>query len=358
MFDYVIHVGAHRTGTTQLQSFCTKNAEMFASASIDIVQPPITRENISRSLVRSNVRTLYSEENLLGTMEENVIERSLYPKIVQHLSQRNPEVFNAQALLISIREIGQWWSSALAYLIVRGQPIPSEQHIEEIAQCSRSWSNVIDELIELFPRAQIFVREHEWHKGNPKRFLQEVTKWPEFKLAKQANGIRNASPSTNKIAEALANRGRYTEMDKLSGGERFVPFSPHQLAQMKRRYLSDIKKISEERKIHFIRDERSIETMLGKTTDSPAAVRAISLTPKVLRKPKICFLHIGKTGGTFIKNLVSESTNAREDVFLGGHADTLTSTIGKFGSDRKLAFFFREPSERFISGFLSRLAAR
>ncbi len=82
-----------------------------------------------------------------------------------------------------------------------------------------------------------------------------------------------------------------------------------------------------------------------------------------MQTPKICLIHVGKTGGTYIKGiirLVSGTTITREpqiindNLVLLGHK-TLTETANMYGEDHRFAFIFREPTERFISGFHSRL---
>lgn len=70
---------------------------------------------------------------------------------------------------------------------------------------------------------------------------------------------------------------------------------------------------------------------------------------------KICFLHIGKTGGTYIKSILKKQAGQDNRLFVGEHIDTLSSTKSTYGADRKLAFTFRNPKLRFVSGFNSRL---
>ena len=81
-----------------------------------------------------------------------------------------------------------------------------------------------------------------------------------------------------------------------------------------------------------------------------------------MHTPKTCLIHVGKTGGTYIKDIIRHATGktvAREpqiindNLVLLGHK-TLTETANMYGEDHRFAFIFREPTERFISGFYSR----
>ena len=76
-----------------------------------------------------------------------------------------------------------------------------------------------------------------------------------------------------------------------------------------------------------------------------------------------CLIHIGKTGGTFIKASILNSLDQPKakapqilpnNLVLLGH-QSLKKTETLYGENHKFAFVFRDPTERFISGFYSRL---
>lgn len=70
----------------------------------------------------------------------------------------------------------------------------------------------------------------------------------------------------------------------------------------------------------------------------------------------LCLLHIGKTGGTYLKSVLEHNKMALpETLRVLDHRDTIRSTRQKFGVNRRIAFVFRDPTERFVSGFDSRL---
>jgi len=70
----------------------------------------------------------------------------------------------------------------------------------------------------------------------------------------------------------------------------------------------------------------------------------------------ICLLHIGKTGGTYLRSLLRYNSGRwTKPLKLLRHSATLVNTAENFGDDRKLAFTFRDPTERFVSAFYSRM---
>jgi len=73
-------------------------------------------------------------------------------------------------------------------------------------------------------------------------------------------------------------------------------------------------------------------------------------------QPPICVFHIAKTGGTYLRNVAkrNEKYLSGRTLFLN-HRSTLFTTSEEYGSNRKFAFVFRNPEERFVSAFYSRL---
>ena len=69
----------------------------------------------------------------------------------------------------------------------------------------------------------------------------------------------------------------------------------------------------------------------------------------------ICLLHIGKTGGSFLRSILKTVESLPANLHILKHSDTLESTRRRFGDDRQLAFVVREPKSRFVSAFNSRM---
>lgn len=75
-----------------------------------------------------------------------------------------------------------------------------------------------------------------------------------------------------------------------------------------------------------------------------------------METPPICLLHIGKTGGSYLKSVLKHNADILpSNLRLLKHNATLMGTREKLGANRKLAFIVRNPEARFISAFNSRL---
>lgn len=69
----------------------------------------------------------------------------------------------------------------------------------------------------------------------------------------------------------------------------------------------------------------------------------------------ISYLHIGKTGGNSIKNYLSQLGESAQDNFTVYPHKTKLNEMLQQNKSAQIAFVFREPTKRFISGFNSRL---
>jgi hypothetical protein len=70
----------------------------------------------------------------------------------------------------------------------------------------------------------------------------------------------------------------------------------------------------------------------------------------------ICLMHIGKTGGSFLRSIIRHNVDVgTSDLRLLKHQGNLRSSARHHGATRKLAFVIRDPETRFLSGFYSRL---
>ncbi|MEM9582937.1 MAG: hypothetical protein AAGA08_07450 [Pseudomonadota bacterium] len=73
------------------------------------------------------------------------------------------------------------------------------------------------------------------------------------------------------------------------------------------------------------------------------------------RQPKLCILHVGKTGGSYLRSILRHNrANWSRPLQLLRHSATMANTLENFGETRQVAFTFRNPTDRFVSAFYSR----
>lgn len=346
----VLHIGAHRTGTTSLQRFLIDNTDVLSAANISVLCPPDSRENqYSHGIAKktqslsesSSARLVVSEENLLGTMEHNIATNTLYPNAISAL-RKVEAVFQPDVVILTIRTLVQWWSSAIVFGVSRSAlPFPSKLCISEICKSERSWLDVVKDVQTVFPQAQLVVREFSHMSDNPKRFLKLATGWPEWDNTKLNRRVHNRGLGSEEVVSLLLDRGEFDALKRLFENGNGAIFSTSQQANLNAKFERDLLEIRNLLGNSFLED--------SKNQSSRAAIK------KSLSVRKKVFLHIGKTGGTFLKSIAKASCCEQNDLHLGSHGETLINSVKNFGQNRKLAFFFRHPEERFQSGFMSRM---
>lgn len=344
----VLHLGAHRTGTTGLQNFLNANSAAFGQAGIRSFCPPRSREVPISSIPMQSDRLIVSEENLIGTMEDCIMQCSLYPTAAERLTRKIEFASKVDTVYFSIRDLAAWWTSAITFCLARNTPLPSVEQVRRIALDTRSWSDVIKDVRKAFPNAKIVVREFNWKPENPKQQLKRLTKWPEFQSGVQKRKKHNARPNFDRVVAALIERGESESLSRLPSSDEVHFFEPAQVNDLSKKYLQDLEWIAAQDDIEFWAQEPKIPEVKSR--------RSLSKSPEMRpEKECVCFLHIGKTGGTFLKSIFARRPSTKYSVNFCQHRDTLVSTVEDYGRDRMLAFCFRQPTKRFVSGFLSRL---
>lgn len=345
----LIHIGAHRTGTTSAQNFLKKNGDLLRCSGIDVKIPPVTRAS-SYSEMDSSVYTIVSEENILGRMEKNVTSMTLYPDLAYRFGSHSEKLKNVDTVLLSIRDLREWWRSVILFSCGRELPFPNSEIIDQIAKNKRSWVHVVEEIKRNFPNAKLFVHEFGWKQGNPKQLFRRVTGLKIFDDCKNEHHRHNKSPSIELFREKLLKRDDYESLSRLENCIWPDIFSDVQLRLLEERYLRDCDTFRSSADIEFLAcDRNEVSQEDGEITEK-------TLAPAKRRKlDHTCLLNISKAGSEIFRNRVGSENLTRSGIELCNHDETIASTRSKFGADRSLMIFFRDPLDRFYDNFVSRL---
>ena len=286
--EFVLHLGAHRTGTTALQQACSRNAGRLARAGQAFWGPKVTRErgldsfftiagraasddraaremHRIREAVRQDIRELQergvrrllvSEENLPGSMVGNLRGRALYPKArarvaaIRELFPRPPG-----AVYFSIRSYADYWASAYAFAALRNDLPAFGDLREDLAASRRGWRDVLADLRAALPESPVFVWVHERAPQVLPGVLARML-GPVAGRMRLPEGLSNASPSAEALARGLRLR---KECPGLSGRELrerleaeegpdsppFAPFSPDQQAALEARFAAEVRALED-----------------------------------------------------------------------------------------------------------------
>lgn len=199
----ILHVGAHRCATTSFQDYMRFNAPVLSRQGLAVWGPDRTRDGLfhgiqpsptamgaqaaKRAQGRLRLRLdqvqasgaqtlLISDENMIGSVRENLRLAGLYSGIGERLA-RFHEAFDGRisGLAINLRSLETYWTSALTYAVARGHPVPSAGQLDRIIENSRSWRDVLTDIACSMPDIAIRVLPFETFGGRPEQQLHMLT---------------------------------------------------------------------------------------------------------------------------------------------------------------------------------------
>ena len=263
--DVILHIGAHRCATTSFQHYLRQNRDTLAAQGLGFWGPRRTRTGLfhgivpgpgaatGRDLYRRGVgrvqmhltrnaglgvrSLLVSDENMLGSMRENVGVADLYCGAGERMA-RYGEAFDGRIrhVVLNIRSLDSYWASALGYGLARGRGLPGAATLARLAAPRRSWRDVITDMACALPGATIWVLPFETFAGRPEAQLAAIAGIIAPKP--HARDWLNATPRLPKLralARELAQDWRLPD-----GDGRWHPFSARQVAVLREIYADDL----------------------------------------------------------------------------------------------------------------------
>ena len=266
VMDVILHLGAHRTATTTFQHYMRDYVEDLNNSNVEFWGPQISRRSVFPGLFRSSAaakgrnvalhaqgrirmfamqakargiqQLLVSDENLLGSCNQNLKAEQLFPAAGERIA-RVSSAFGGRVrrIVLSIRAQDLWWASACALTVSRGHPVPNAARLEAIACSRRTWRDVITDLACAAPGADIEVMPFEAHAGRPERVLAAALECDAPTDAKKR--WLNRSPDLRALRTALKEQGSDPELLPHGTG-RWQPFDEEQAARLRENYADDM----------------------------------------------------------------------------------------------------------------------
>jgi hypothetical protein len=260
----ILHIGAHRTGTTSFQAYMRGHSDALGRDGIGFWGPARTRKGLFSGiqpgpgitveaarrargrillhLDKAERRGLHSlvisDENMMGSTRLNLRTQSLYPDVGERLA-RYVAAFDGRidAVALSVRALDHFWTSTAGYGVLRGHQVPTADHLDCIANRQRSWRDVVGDVSCAAPRAAIKVLPFERFAGRADRFAASVldTRAP----TDTDPHWLNRGPSAGAVRDCLAERGSDPRAVPKSEG-RWSPFDDSQRAALREAYADDM----------------------------------------------------------------------------------------------------------------------
>lgn len=260
----ILHIGAHRTGTTSLQAYIRRHADQLRACGVAFWGPQRTRKGLFSGIqptagldldaarkargrimlqldkaARSGVKTLLvSDENLMGSVRMNMRTGRLYPDVGERLS-RYICGFDGTVdkVVMSVRSLDQYWSSAIAYGVGRGQRLPTLARCRAIANSPRSWRDVIGDVACAAPKSEVDVMPFEVSSARPDALIAACT--GQAAPYDHSPEWLNRRPNTAQLRALLIERGEDVG-DVPDTNERWNPFDAPARAALRETYADDM----------------------------------------------------------------------------------------------------------------------
>lgn len=266
--EVILHIGAHRTGTTTLQRLLEQNAHNLRQIGVTAWTPRTTRAGMFDAMlkppvewtpeVRTRIRRdmgriavemerlrqagqrvlIVSEENMIGNCRANCARTRLYPLISERL-----QVFRAvfgkhtTRVCMGIRRYDAWWASALSYGIPVGFDYPDDAALDRMVTQPRTWTKIIREVGRVFRGADLVVWDFDDVIGQADAQFAALTGGRFRGGFRVRDGHHHRSPAPDALRQVLADRGVAAELATDRG--RFMPFGTNHRAAMAQAFAED-----------------------------------------------------------------------------------------------------------------------
>ena len=181
MKEIILHLGAHRTGSTHVQGVMGKNAALLAQAGIGAPPQPLIKAAFTKPLGRrlpmipggfsklmkesglSGLDTIViSDENLLGFLNNIFAHGLFYPETARRLRRLQQMLPVAPSkVVIAIRPYDSYFASAYGRWISPGRMVlPRATVAELVLGLTRGWSDVLTDVATAFPTAELVISEY------------------------------------------------------------------------------------------------------------------------------------------------------------------------------------------------------
>ncbi|WP_299282566.1 hypothetical protein [uncultured Tateyamaria sp.] len=260
----ILHIGAHRTGTTSFQTVMRKRCRSGVDPSVGFWGPMRTRKGLftgiqptpglgksasrrarGRILLQmekarqAGVKTLIvSDENMMGMPGLNLRTGHLYSDVGERLA-RHVAAFDGHVnkVVLSVRAQDHYWTSLAAFAITRGHNVPDAAQAGRMVHSPRTWRDVIADVACAAPDAKIEVTPFETTMGRADTVLG-VCLGHRVDDAGEGEWL-NRRPETGALRNILADRGENPDQIP-ADALRWSPFDETARATLREVYADDM----------------------------------------------------------------------------------------------------------------------
>ncbi len=260
----ILHIGAHRCATRSFQNYMTRKSETLSQYGIAFMGPERTRKGLlhgvqpgavsvtgrnpverARGRISLQLAGLHnagtaavviSDAAMLQPLEQCFALGALYPGAGEHLSRLDHAFSGAVTdVMLNIRSPESFWASAMAARLEHTLRLPNARTLARIAEATRSWRDVIQDIYCAMPGARIRVFAHEVFAAQPEAQLSAVTgvECPRVRGSFRLN-------TSLRLPELRAELPKRITNLLPEGDGRWMPFSEAEAARLRESYYDDM----------------------------------------------------------------------------------------------------------------------
>jgi hypothetical protein len=271
--EWRIHIGAHKTATTHVQDTLEAVRRDLGAFGIEYVPrqeirnhggfgrlkwwhsfvPDTQKKHWTYAYEQSKDVLLFSEERLLGRVS-GLFRSPLYPDLENNMRMIQRLGSNRKiTLYMTIRSFESILPSAYAQQIRMGKAgrIIFDEIKENTFRNPPLWSQVIGRILDIFDESQLKIWRYEDYKDHQDVFLSHLCNGtiltfpnippPESTKSPCAETIRELE----RICPEIRKDKRAAEASRIcslahGGGDRFQPFSAHEVEWLQESYMKDV----------------------------------------------------------------------------------------------------------------------
>lgn len=198
--EIILHIGAHRCASTSFQHYMRCNAERLGRERTGFWGPWRTRAGLfrgviptpgpargdparraagrialglARSAANGVERLVVSDENMIGSLRENLRQGVLYGGVGERMA-RFAQAFGhrVSTVALTVRSPEWYWASALGHAVARGRGVPGPRALARLGQGARSWRDVVTDVACAMPEARLIVLPFSGSRAGPRLSLR------------------------------------------------------------------------------------------------------------------------------------------------------------------------------------------
>ncbi len=284
----IVHIGAHRTGTTSIQTALSENSDRLHDEGItaitavgarEILFDPLqkyaesqdeTKKQYRDSLsiifdqinkVSKNSSTLiYSEENLTGDMDVVFEGHPFGARAVENLEALSEFIGDDFEIVLSIREYASYFNSIFTYKYGKSLFHSFDHYRDMFLTCKSGWYDLTSRLQKKFPKTMITIVPFEYYKDNFSLFFPYIGLPENIEIETRHENRTRSSLAIRRLQKRFKAGETLSKeaMKKLVKRTHKFPFQPYETwsneekVLLNNRYQTDITKIKTKLNVNFI----------------------------------------------------------------------------------------------------------